>query len=313
LRMPMSRVGPPRIIFQQREEFIIDTPRCKMILGGPTLLMGILNVTPDSFFDGGKYTAQEQALAHGVKMAQDGADLIDIGGESTRPAGAYGQGAQPVSAEEECARVLPVLRALSRVLEVPLSIDTYKASVAEAAIQAGACMINDISGLLFDPHMAEVVVRHRVPLVLMHIKGTPQNMQQDPAYENVMDEIYAHLQTQIQTALQAGIPRELIIIDPGLGFGKRLHDNYEILRRLPELRGLGCPLLIGPSRKSFVGKLLNLPPEQRFEGTAAASACAVVKGAHILRVHDVARVKRVAQITDLITGRLEPSLLNCAS
>ena len=257
---------------QERDEFIIESPRCKMILGGPTLVMGILNVTPDSFFDGGKYTAQEQALAHGIKMAEDGADIIDIGGESTRPKGVYGEGAQPVSAEEEMARVLPIIQALSSVIDVPLSIDTYKSSVAEAALQAGAALVNDISGLRFDAKMAEVVARHRAPLVLMHSKGTPQDMQQNPAYENLMDELYTHLQAQLQAAQQAGIPRELLIIDPGIGFGKRLQDNYEILRRLPELRGLGCPLLVGPSRKAFVGKLLNLPPEQRFEGTAAAAA-----------------------------------------
>ncbi len=298
---------------QERDEFIIDSPRCKMILGGPTMIMGILNVTPDSFFDGGKYTAQEQALAHGIKMAEDGADIIDVGGESTRPKGVYGEGAQPVSAEEEMARVLPIIQALSSVIDVPISIDTYKAGVAEAALQAGAAMVNDISGLRFDAKMAEVVARHKAPLVLMHSKGTPQDMQQNPAYENLMDEVYLHLQAQLQAALQAGIARELIIIDPGIGFGKRLKDNYEILRRLSELRGLGCPLLVGPSRKAFVGKLLNLPPEQRFEGTAAASASAIMKGAHIVRVHDVAKIRRVAQITDLITGRLEPAMLGVQS
>jgi dihydropteroate synthase len=249
----------------------------------------------------------------GIKMVEDGADIIDVGGESTRPKGVYGNGAQPVSAEEEMARVLPVIRALSSVIDVPISIDTYKAPVAEAAIQAGAAMVNDISGLSFDPKMAEVVARHKVPLVIMHLKGTPQDMQQNPSYENLMEEIYSYLQTQVQAAKEAGIPHELIIIDPGIGFGKRLRDNYEIVRRLPELRGLGCPLLLGPSRKSFVGKLLNLPPEQRFEGTAAASASAAMKGAHILRVHDVAKIKRVAQITDLITGRLEPAMLGVAS
>ncbi|MGH7496359.1 MAG: dihydropteroate synthase [bacterium] len=293
---------------QERDEFIVDTPRCKMVLGGPTLIMGILNVTPDSFFDGGKYTAQEQALAHGVKMVEEGADIIDIGGESTRPKGIYGEGAEPVSAEEEMARVLPIIQALSSVIDVPISIDTYKAAVAEAAIQAGAAMVNDVSGLSFDPKMAEVVAYHQVPLVVMHLKGTPQDMQQSPSYENLMDEVYLYLQAQVQTALQAGLPRELIIVDPGIGFGKRLSDNYELLRRLPELRGLGCPVLIGPSRKSFVGKPLNLPPEQRFEGTAAAAAVAAMKGAHILRVHDVAKIRRVAQITDLITGRIEPAL-----
>ena len=296
-----------------RDEFVIDRPKCSMILGGPALLMGILNCTPDSFFDGGKYQTKDLAIARGIQLAEQGADIIDIGGESTRPKGVYGDGAQPISAAEEIERVVPVIEALSRKIETPISIDTYKAEVAEAAIQAGAGMVNDISGFLFDPRMPEVVAKHQTPVVLMHLKGTPQNMQQNPTYENLMDELYMHLQAQIELATKAGISKEQIIIDPGIGFGKTIWHNYEILRRLGELRGLGCPILVGPSRKSFVGKVLNLPPEDRLEGTAAAVALAVTNGAHILRVHDVMEMQRVTQIAELIAGRADPEMYGGAS
>lgn len=288
---------------QTRTEFVIDSPCCSMIAGGPTLVMGVLNCTPDSFYDGGRYRSHEQAIAHGLQMAAAGADIIDIGGESTRPRGVYGEGAEPVPAEEEMERVLPVIAALSQQVEIPLSIDTYKAAVAEAALKAGAAIVNDISGFLFDPQMAETVARHQAVAVLMHIKGTPADMQADPSYENLLDEIYLHLQARVEAALQAGIPRERLIIDPGIGFGKRLEHNFEILRRLAEFHGLGCPILVGPSRKSFVGTVLNLPPDQRLEGTAAAVALAVKNGAHLVRVHDVEEMRRVVHIADLIAGR----------
>ncbi len=288
-----------------RDEFVIDSATCKIILGGATAIMGVLNCTPDSFFDGGKFFNKEQAIVHGLRLAEQGANIIDVGGESTRPKGVYGEGAQPVSEQEELERVLPVIETLSRALDIPISIDTYKANVAEAALRAGAAMVNDISGLLFDPRMPEVLAQYKAPLVLMHIKGTPQDMQEHPTYTNLFDEIYQHFEKQIQVALHAGIPRQFLIIDPGLGFGKAMRDNYTLLRRLPELRGLGCPILVGPSRKSFVGKILNLPPEQRLEGTAAAVASAVLSGAHIVRVHDVMEMRRVVQIADLIAGRAE--------
>ncbi len=291
----------------EREEFVIDSATCKIILGGATAIMGVLNCTPDSFFDGGIFFSPEQAIAHGLRLAEQGANFIDVGGESTRPKGVYGEGAQPVSEQEESERVLPVIEALSRALDIPISIDTYKANVAEAAIRAGAAMVNDISGLLFDARMTEVIARYQVPLVLMHLKGTLQDMQENPKYANLLDEVYQHLEKQIALAQQAGIPRSHLIIDPGLGFGKRLHDNYTLLRRLSELRGLGCPILVGPSRKAFVGKILNLPPEERLEGTAAAVAIAATNGAHIVRVHDVAEMRRVVQIADLIAGRAELS------
>lgn len=290
---------------QTRDEFIIDSATCKIILGGPTAIMGVLNCTPDSFFDGGKFFDKEKAIAHGLRLAEEGANFIDVGGESTRPKGVYGEGAQEVSEQEELDRVIPVIEELSRTLDLPISIDTYKANVAEAAIRAGAAMVNDISGLQFDARMTEVLARYQVPLVLMHIKGTPQDMQQNPTYENLLDEIYLHLEKQVQVALQAGIPRRHIFIDPGLGFGKSYQDNYALLRRLPELRGLGCPILVGPSRKAFVGKPLDLPPEERLEGTAAAVTSAVLNGAQVVRVHDVEKMRRVVQIADLIAGRAE--------
>lgn len=289
----------------EREEFVIDSATCKIILGGATAIMGVLNCTPDSFFDGGKFFDKEKAIAHGLRLAEEGANFIDVGGESTRPKGVYGEGAEPVAEQEELERVLPVIEALSQRLDIPLSIDTYKANVAEAAIRAGAAIVNDVSGLLFDARMVEIVARHQAPVVLMHLKGTPRDMQDAPVYANLLDEIYQHLEKQIQLAQQAGIPRAHVIVDPGLGFGKRLHDNYTIMRRLQELRGLGCPILVGPSRKAFVGKLQNLPPESRLEGTAAAVASAALSGAQIVRVHDVAEMRRVVQIADAISGRAE--------
>lgn len=289
---------------QSRNEFVIDSPKCSMILGGPTLIMGVLNCTPDSFYDGGRHQGREQAIARGLHLAEAGADVIDVGGESTRPKGVYGEGAEPVSAEEEMDRVVPVIEALHQQIEVPISIDTCKAEVAEAALQAGAALVNDISGLLFDAKMAETVARRQAPVVLMHIKGTPTDMQANPVYDNLLDEIYMHLDAQVQAAVQAGILRERIIIDPGIGFGKRLEHNFQIIRRLPEFRGLGCPILVGPSRKSFVGKVLNLPPDQRLEGTAAAVALSIANGAHMVRVHDVEEMRRVSQIADLIAGRM---------
>lgn len=289
----------------QRETFVIPTRPKPLSAGARTLIMGVLNCTPDSFYDGGRYFSHEAAIAHGHRLAEAGADIIDIGGESTRPKGVYGEGAAPVAAEEEMRRVIPVIAALAQTLTIPLSIDTYKAQVAEAAVHAGASLVNDISGLQFDAQMPATVARLGVPVVIMHTKGTPADMQTNPGYENLMDELYLHLEKQIEVARLAGIPEDRIVIDPGIGFGKRVEDNYEILRRLPEFRGLGCPILVGPSRKSFVGKVLNLPPAQRLEGTAAAVTAAVLNGAHLIRVHDVMEMRRVALIADLIAGRIE--------
>ncbi|MCA9731471.1 MAG: dihydropteroate synthase [Deferribacteres bacterium] len=267
--------------------------------GGPTRVMGILNVTPDSFSERENNMDERAAIDKGIAMEADGADIIDVGGESTRP------GAVQVTEAEELKRVIPVIEGLASDVRIPLSIDTYKAPVAEAAIQAGATIVNDISGMQFDPGMAEVVKHYTVPIVIMHIKGRPHEMQVNPTYENLMDETYMYFEDRITAAVEAGISRELIIIDPGIGFGKRLWDNYEILQRLQEFRGLGCPVLVGPSRKSFIGKALDLPVEERLEGTAAAVTAAVLAGSHIVRVHDVKEMLRVVQIADLIAANVQ--------
>ena len=265
-------------------------------LSSRTHIMGILNVTPDSFSDGGKFLQPGQAIEHGIQMVEDGADIIDIGAESTRP------GAEPVSVDEELRRIIPIVEGLLKQVDVPISVDSYKSSVAETALKAGAQMINDISGLRFDPQMRHVIAEYRVPVIIMHIKGEPRNMQQNPHYDDLMGEIYGYLAESIQLAEAAGIKREKIIVDPGIGFGKRLMDNYEILRRLDEFQGLGCPVLIGPSRKSFIGRVLDLPPDQRLEGTIAAVAIGIQHGAHIVRVHDVKEISRACRIIDLLVG-----------
>lgn len=283
---------------EARRTFEMVSDRYHFGFGGPTRLMGILNVTPDSFYDGGRYADKNAAVDRGFQMEEEGADIIDIGGESTRP------GAAPVSAEQEIARIIPVIETLAAEIKIPVSVDTYKAQVAEAAIQAGATIVNDISGLQFDPHILEVVAHYGVPLVIMHIKGRPQDMQINPTYENLMDELYDFFEQSIARAEASGIDRSRIIIDPGLGFGKRLWDNYEILQRLQEFKGLGCPLLVGPSRKSFIGKILDLPAEERLEGTAAAVTTAVANGCQLVRVHDIKEMLRVVQIADLLCGNV---------
>lgn len=262
-----------------------------------TYIMGIVNVTPDSFSDGGAFYDPDRAIAHGMELAADGADIIDIGAESTRP------GAEPVSEAEELRRLLPVVTELVRRVDVPISVDTYKSGVAAAALEAGAAMINDISGLRFDPELKAIAARHQVPVVIMHIKGEPRNMQQNPHYDDLIGEIVQYLDESIQLSAAAGIDRSKIIIDPGIGFGKRLEDNYEILRRLSEFKHLGCPILVGPSRKSFIGKVLDLPPQERLEGTLAAVTAAILQGADIVRVHDVKQVRRACRIADILAGK----------
>jgi dihydropteroate synthase len=254
--------------------------------------MGVLNVTPDSFSDGGRFFDFENAVAHGREMVQHGADFIDVGGESTRP------GSDPVSENEEKRRVVPVIKRLVEETTVPISIDTYKAAVADAALSAGATIVNDISGLTFDPDMLNVAVRHRASVVIMHVKGTPKTMQENPVYADVVGEISEFLRLQAKKAEEAGV--EQIVIDPGIGFGKRLEHNLELIRRLAEFKSLGYPLLVGPSRKSFIGKLLDLPVDQRLEGTAAAVSACILNGANIVRVHDVKEMKRVASVADAV-------------
>ncbi|GFN22420.1 dihydropteroate synthase [Thermanaeromonas sp. C210] len=262
--------------------------------GQRTYVMGILNVTPDSFSDGGLYFDLEKAVARAREMAAAGADIIDIGGESTRP------GADPLPLDEELRRVIPVVDRLSRELSVPLSVDTYKAEVARAALEHGATIINDISGLRADPEMARVVADFGCPVVVMHIKGTPKNMQDNPTYEDVIGEVKDYLRQGVEMAVEAGLAREKVIVDPGIGFGKNLEHNLEILRRLEEFKDLGQPLLVGTSRKTFIGRILDLEPRERVWGTAATVALSIARGADIVRVHDVREMKQVVRMTDAI-------------
>jgi len=258
-----------------------------------TLVMGILNITPDSFSDGGIFFDKSAALDRCLQMEEEGADIIDIGGESSRP------GSEPVSADEETDRVLPVIEAAADRLSVPISIDTYKPEVAERAIRSGASIINDIYALR-RPGMAELAAEYKAPVVIMHMQGEPRNMQANPQYINLIDEIIGFLQERIDFGEQFGISRGTIIVDPGIGFGKTVAHNFEIINRLDEFRRLNAPVLIGPSRKSFIGKTLNLEVDQRRMGSAAACCAAILKGAHIVRVHDVREIKQVAEITDRI-------------
>ncbi|MCS6831003.1 MAG: dihydropteroate synthase [Armatimonadota bacterium] len=265
-----------------------------------TVVMGILNVTPDSFYDGGRYAHTEAAVQRALQMVEEGADVLDIGGESTRP------GSQPVPEEEELRRVLPVIEAVRERTDVPISIDTTKSRVAARALQAGACLVNDISGLGFDPRMAEVVARYGALCCIMHIQGTPQTMQQNPQYEDVVGDISRYFEQRLTLAEEEGVPRENIWLDPGIGFGKTVEHNLEILRRLREFTALGLPLLVGTSRKSFIGRVLgDLPPEERLEGTAATVAIAILNGANAVRVHDVKEMVRVARVTDAVCRGLK--------
>ena len=261
-----------------------------------TLIMGILNVTPDSFSDGGKFIHPSKALSHAQYMERNGADIIVIGGESTRP------GAVPVSLEEELDRTIPVIEAIRKYSNISISIDTYKSEVAERALLAGADFINDISGLTFDSKMIEIVNKFDVPVVLMHIKGTPRNMQTNPTYIDLIKDLLEYFSFQIKKILDFGIKKEQIIIDPGIGFGKQLNDNFILIRRLKEFSKLGFPILIGPSRKSFIGLTLDVPSENRLEGTLAAVSVGILNGASIVRVHDVKEVKQTVIITDKIMG-----------
>jgi dihydropteroate synthase len=259
--------------------------------------MGVLNVTPDSFSDGGKYLDAQAAARQALEMAAAGADMLDIGGESTRP------GSDAVSLEEELERVMPVLERLRERLKIPISIDTQKAAVAEAAIGAGAEMVNDVSALRTDPALAGLVARVRVPLILMHMRGRPKTMQKQPFARDVMKDVTQGLRDAVARARRAGIARSRLILDPGIGFGKNTEQNCELLARLPELARLGCPLLVGTSRKTFLGKLLGGAPEdRRIWGTAATVTAAVLGGAHIVRVHDVAEMVQVVRVADAVAG-----------
>ena len=275
-------------------------------MGERTLVMGVLNITPDSFSDGGKFFRAADAVKAALDMERAGADILDIGAESTRP------GSTGISAEEELERLLPVLRALRGRLKIPISIDTQKANVAETVIGAGAELLNDISGLKHDPKLAEVAAQFGVPLILMHMPGTPRTMQKKPWAKDVMKDVSRGLRESVAIARRAGVRKSQIILDPGIGFGKSFAQNYELLAKLPELARLGYPLLVGTSRKGFLGATLarngkSLPADERIWGTAATVAASILQGAHIVRVHDVEEMVQVARVTDcLLHPKLRP-------
>lgn len=285
----------------KRRTFALRLPARTLALGQHTLVMGILNVTPDSFSDGGLYLDANAAVARAIAMKAAGADIIDVGGESTRP------GSAGVSAEEEMRRILPILRGLRGKIRIPISVDTSKAEVAEAAAEAGAEIVNDVTGLRNDPRIAEVARRRKLGLILMHMRGTPQTMQTTPFARDVIRDVNVGLRRSIALASKAGVAKSQIVIDPGIGFGKSHEQNCEILRRLPEFAKLGFPLLVGTSRKSFLGTALMQNTENdRIWGTAATVAASILQGAHIVRVHDVAEMAQVARVTDVVRS---PELL----
>lgn len=289
-----------------RKKFNLQLCSGKLALGGRTLVMGVLNVTPDSFSDGGKFYAEESAIEQALAMEHAGADLLDIGAESTRP------GSAGISAEEEWRRLLPIFGGLRRLLKVPISIDTQKAEIAEAALDAGAQIINDISGLKSDPRIANVAAQRRVPLILMHMRGEPRTMQEGPFARDVIKDLTQGLRASIAKARKAGVAKSQIILDPGIGFGKSFAQNYELLQKLPQLAKLGYPLLVGTSRKGFLGATLArdgqpAPAEERIWGTAATVTASILHGAHIVRVHDVAEMVQVARVADcLVEPRQAP-------
>jgi len=266
------------------------------------LVMGILNVTPDSFFDGGRFIDPQVAVAHAVQMVEEGADLLDIGAESTRP------GSNPIDEAEERRRLIPVVAAVAKVVAIPISVDTSKAAVAQAAIDAGAVIVNDVTALRGDPAMPDVIARNRSGVVLMHMQGTPRTMQQAPGYRNVVEDVSAFFEERLRCAADKLISRSRIILDPGIGFGKLLLDNLDLLAGLRTFSQFDCPVLVGVSRKAFLGKLTDRPVDDRVWGTAAAVALAVEHGARILRVHDVQAMRDVVKVATAIARRPHASL-----
>jgi dihydropteroate synthase len=290
-----------------RRKFRLKLRSRTLILGPRTLVMGVLNVTPDSFSDGGNFLSQEKAVQHALQMERDGADLIDIGAESTRP------GALGISAEEEWSRLAPVLSALRTRLKIPISVDTRKSEIATKAVESGAELINDVSGLKHDSRIAEISARARVPLILMHMRGEPQTMQQRPFARDALKDVTQGLRESLSIARKVGVANSQIVLDPGIGFGKSYAQNYELLAELPQLAKLGFPLLVGTSRKGFIGKTLaedariapsatptGVAEEIKIWGTAATVTASILNGAHIVRVHDVAQMISVARIADCI-------------
>lgn len=283
----------------RRRKFRLRLPSGVLTLGERTLVMGVLNVTPDSFSDGGKFLVPRRAIEHALEMERAGADLLDIGGESTRP------GSTGTPAGTELGRILPVLEGLRGVLKIPICVDTRKSEVAEAAINAGAEIINDVSGLRNDPCIAEVARRLGVPLILMHMRGEPQTMQKRAFARDVMKDVTRGLRAAITKARRVGLGKSQIVVDPGIGFGKSFEQNYELLRKLPEIAKLGYPLLVGTSRKGFLGATLrrngqSAPPEERLWATAATVTASILGGAQIVRVHDVAEMAQVARVADCL-------------
>jgi dihydropteroate synthase len=288
-----------------RRKFKLQLPSRTLVLGERTLVMGVLNVTPDSFSDGGLFPDPQAAVARAIAMKAAGADIIDIGGESTRP------GSHGISADEELRRVIPVIEGLRGKISVPISVDTSKSPVAEAAAAAGAEMVNDVTALRSDPRIAEVARRRKLPLILMHMRGEPTTMQKKPFARDVLRDVTQGLRQAVAIALRAGVAKSQMILDPGIGFGKSYEQNCELLARLPELARLGFPILVGTSRKSFIAGALKResrtqPSNERIWGTAATVAASILQGAHIVRVHDVAEMVQVAQVSDAI---LSPRLL----
>lgn len=286
----------------RRRKFKLRLPSRTLALGERTLVMGVLNVTPDSFSDGGLFLDADAAVTRALELERAGANILDIGGESTRP------GSGGVSAEEELRRILPVLEKLRGKIKIPISVDTSKSEVAEAAAAAGAEILNDVTALRNDPGVAEVARRRRLPLILMHMRGEPRTMQKGPFAKDAVRDVLTGLRRSIALAHRAGLAKPQIIIDPGIGFGKSYSQNFELLVRLPELAKLGFPILIGTSRKSFIGRALegnasaSAPKGERIWGTAATVAASILQGAHIVRVHDVAEMAEVARVTDVLAS-----------
>ena len=293
--MAQDRPIDAAAIWPDRPAWRTELPSGEVLDSGPrALVMGIVNVTPDSFSDGGRFLDADAAVRHGLAMAREGADVLDVGGESTRP------GSAPVSAEEEKARVLPVVEALASRGGRPVSIDTQKLEVAEAALDAGACMINDVSAMRTDPEMGALAAERGALLCLMHMQGAPKTMQLDPTYQEVVSDVKRWLAERVEAAICVGVAQENVIVDPGFGFGKTAQHNLELLRRLAEFRDLGCAVLVGTSRKSTIGKVLGAGSDQRLYGTLATVACAVMAGCHMVRVHDAQAARHVVETCEAV-------------
>jgi dihydropteroate synthase len=275
----------------------LDAGKHALEIGGRTLVMGVINTTPDSFSDGGSFDTLEKARTRAMEMQEAGVDIIDVGGESTRP------GAKPLALDQELHRTIPLIESLESEIDVPISIDTYKSDVARRALDAGACILNDITALRFDEKLAPLAAERGAPVILMHMQGEPRNMQENPQYEDVVGDISRFFRERVAAAVEAGISPEKLLIDPGIGFGKTVEHNLEILRRIEEFRGLGYPLVLGTSRKRFIGAVLERPVDQRLLGTAATVAFAVARGVDVVRVHDVEEMLEVVKMADAAAGK----------